>query len=131
MTWPVVTAGVDEHLSSIEEKFRMKGIRHLPIVDHENKVVGLVTQRDLYRILSPRLTETGIYYDKPMLDQFILKHVMTHNPLTLLPDDPLSKAVEIMARNKYGCIPIANGEGVIKGILTETDVLKFLARQLA
>lgn len=130
MVRPVVSVHQDDSLSLVEEKFRMKGIRHLPVLDHEGKLAGLVSQRDLYRILSPRITEDGIYYDKASLNIFILKRVMTQNPVRLRPEDSLARAVEIMARNKYGCIPVVDGEDRPVGIVTETDVLKYAARYL-
>lgn len=74
---PVVTIGADENFSKVEEKLRTKGIRHLPVVDGDGRVVGMVTQRDLYRTLSPRVTEEGIYYDSSALNDFILRRVMT------------------------------------------------------
>jgi len=131
MKTPVITANIDEPFSKVEEKFRMKGIRHLPVVDAHDKVVGLITQRDLYKIVPPHRTLEGTYhYDAEMLNSFILKYVMTKDPVTLFPDDYLASAVEIMARQKFGCIPIVDSAGKIAGILTETDILKFLARTL-
>lgn len=128
MASPVVTVSVSDSLRKVEEKFRQKGIRHLPVVDEQKRVVGLITQRDLYRIATPRLNEDGYCYDPDMLDGFILSRVMRENPLTMRPEDFLSKAVHYMAANKYGCIPIVDAERRIAGIITETDILKFAAK---
>lgn len=130
MHTPVVTIGVDENFSRVEEKLRTKGIRHLPVVDTDDRVVGMITQRDLYRTLSPRVTEDGIYYEGASLNGFILKRIMTPNPVTFKPEDPLVKAVEVMGRNKFGAVPVVDAGGKAVGILTETDILRWLARQL-
>jgi len=130
MASPVVTANMEDLFSNVEEKLRLKGIRHLPVVSEGGRLVGLITQRDLYRTLSPRVTEDGTYYDPASLNDFILKRVMTQDPVSLGPEAMLSEAVAIMARNRFGAIPVVDGEKKVIGILTETDVLKWLARQL-
>jgi len=96
----------------------------------KNRVVGLVTQRDLFRILPPHKTEEGYCYDPESLNTVILKRVMTPDPVTLRPDDFLATGVEIMARNKFGAVPVVDSGNQIVGILTETDVLKFVAANL-
>ena len=128
MVTQVYTAHREDLLSAVEAKFRQHGVRHLPVVDHENRVVGIFTLRDLSRCLAPRKTEDGYRFDPEQLDRFILKHVMTKDPLVLRPQDTLMHAVEIMARDKFGCIPIV-GEGcVLVGIVTQIDILKFFAQ---
>jgi CBS-domain-containing membrane protein len=126
----VFTANTADLLSAVEAKFRLHGVRHLPVVDDRNRVVGIFTLRDLGRCLSPRKTEEGYRFDPEQLDRFILKYVMTKDPLVLRPDDTLMHAVDIMARDKYGCIPITDAGGILAGIVTQIDVLKFFARQL-
>ncbi|MFZ5802892.1 MAG: HPP family protein [Candidatus Omnitrophota bacterium] len=128
MASPAVTIHVQDPFHIVEQKFRMKGIRHLPVLDDHGKVVGLVTQRDLYRTVSPHKTESGADYDEETLDEFILEYVMKKEPLVLRPDDKISDAIEIMARRKFGCIPIVDDAGRSVGILTETDILKWIHR---
>ena len=128
MVTRVFTAHIEDPLSAVEAKFRIHGVRHLPVVDDANRVVGIFTLRDLTRCLSPRKTEEGFRFDPEQLDRFIFKHVMTKDPLVLGPEDTLSHAVEIMARDKFGCIPIVGTGRVLVGIVTQIDVLRFFAR---
>ncbi|MBI3313486.1 MAG: CBS domain-containing protein [Candidatus Omnitrophica bacterium] len=131
MKSPAITVRIDEAFSHVEEKLRIKGIRHLPVVDQNNVVVGLITQRDLYRIISPHRNEDGEnIYDAQTLDSFILKRVMTPNPATLKADSMIAEAVNLMAAGRYGCIPIVDANKKIVGIVTEIDILKFLAKLL-
>lgn len=125
-----VTANQEDLLSKVEEKFRMRGIRHVPVVDEKNRVVGMFTRNDLARCLAPRKTEDGFAYDKEAMDEFTLKYVMAEEPTTLGPEDLLSCAVEIMTRNKYGCIPIVKEDNVLVGVVTQVDIMKFLLREL-
>ena len=130
MVTKVIAAHVDDPLSSVEAKFRKHGIRHLPVVDDKKRVVGMFTHRDLLRCLPPRKTEDGYIFDKEQMDRFILRYVMAQDPIVLGPEDTLGHVVEIMARDKYGCIPITSPDRILVGIVTQIDVLKYLSRWL-
>ena len=124
----IISVFVDDLFSNVEEKLRLHQIRHLPVIDHHNKLVGILTQRDLYHTVAPRKTESGDYYDKAALDSFILKHIMTPDPLALKPDDTIAHAIQIFATLKYGCIPIVMEDRTLVGIVTQHDALKFINR---
>jgi len=128
MTKQVVTVNVADRFSVVEKRLRENKIRHLPVVDNKNRVVGLVSQRDLYRISPPRKTLEGDGYDAEYLDGFILSNVMTPLVQTLGEQTALKEAVYLMADKKLGCIPVVDTDARLCGILTKTDVLKFLSR---
>jgi acetoin utilization protein AcuB len=114
----------------VEEYFHLHNIRHLPVVDKDGILKGIITQRDLYRIRSPMKTMEGeAFYDRLDLNRFILKHVMTKGPLTLHPDDTLTEAINAMVKQKYGCIPIVNDENKLLGIVTQIDALRVVAKE--
>ena len=129
---PVISVGEYDPFSSVYEKFHDHGIRHLPVVNETNKVIGLITQRDFYRIHSPRrLLDGENYYDKETLNSFILKNVMTPNPFTLTPEHSIADCLKAMADFKYGCVPVVNQYKELVGIVTNTDILKFASDILA
>ena len=130
MVTKVITVQVNEPFSYVEEKFRKNRIRHLPVVDEDNKLAGIITQQDLYRAAPSRRTEEGDSFDETQLDSLILKHFMTPDPLALTPNSTLAQAIEIMATLKYGCIPIVAADKTLVGIVTQIDVLKFIAKWL-
>ena len=120
-----------DRFSLVEEKMRTFNIRHLPVVDGAGKLVGIITQRDLYRAQSPRHLDDGNwYYDQASLDSNILNNVMTKNPYSLSPEDSVGKAVLIMAERKYGCIPVVQKDGKLVGIITRHDILRIAAEIL-
>ena len=131
MTTKVISIRENDRFSLVEEKLREFNIRHLPVVDDSGKLVGILTQRDLYRTQSPRhLEDDTWYYDQKSLDSHILKHVMTKDPCTLHPEDPVAKAVLLMAQRRYGCLPVVQKDGTLCGITTQHDILKIAARIL-
>jgi len=129
MSTNIVTINVNSPFSLVPEKLQHFRIRHLPIVDEHNKLVGLMTERDLYKIISPRKLDTGEwYYDKEALNKVILKHVMNINLSTLTPENSLGEALVTMAESKYGSIPIIDENGILKGIITRQDILEITAQ---
>lgn len=124
-----ITVFSDEKFSRVEEIFRSRRIRHLPVIDKGKKLKGLITQTDLYRTVSPfRSMEGEIFYTKELLDSYILSAVMTKEVVTLRSCDILSTAVDIMVRKRFGCIPIIGENYTLEGIITQIDVLMTISK---
>ncbi len=127
MVAPVMTVRENDDFALVHEKLNLYGIRHLLVVNEPGVLVGLISQHGLYKVHSPRKLEDGSwYYDRDMLNGFILKNVMLPTPVTLKPEQTLFEAVETMVERKFGCIPIVDQYNMPVGILTRSDVLKFL-----
>lgn len=129
MTAPVITIKEWEDFHIVRDMLEVHDIRHLPVVDDSGRLVGLVSQRHLYRIVSPRRLENGgWYYDKDVLDSFILKKVMVLDPHTLKPENTLEEGMQAMITFKFGCIPIVDGGNRPVGIITRDSVIDFLLK---
>lgn len=127
MISPVITVKETDDFALVQEKIALYDVRHLPVVNETGSVTGLITQRDLYQIHSPRRVEDGSwYYDKEALNQFLLKNVMLPKPFTLKPSNSLYEAIEATVRFKFGCIPIVDDYKKPCGIITRDTILKFL-----
>ena len=131
MTKDPVTLNIDESFCRVAQIFQEKDIRHLPIVNSQGLILGIISQRDLNRIVSPQKGPNGEYlYDPAELTKYILKQHVIQKVFSLSPEDTLEKAVEIMAEKKLGCMPIADPEGRVVGIVTVTDLLKLFLKTL-
>lgn len=130
MAKPIVIVLESDDFHVVKDKMEAHDIRHLPVINDAGKLVGIVTERYLYKIHSPRKLEDGSwFYDREALDSFILKNVMIKEPYTLKADNTLKDAVETMSQFKFGCIIIVDEYRRPCGIVTRKDILKYLLTQ--
>lgn len=125
MSTEVVTLGVDDPLVTAEELMGLRRFRHLPVVQG-NKLVGLVTHKDLLRAA----LNHGSHRDRLVMKaRTLVREVMKTKVATATPDTPVAQAVTLMVEHKYGCLPIVE-DGVLVGILTEADFLMLVRAML-
>jgi len=130
MVTNLITIGMDEPFSRVWDVLRINKIRHLPVINDNGKLKGIITQRDLYRTVSPRkkVEEDGLFYLKQDLDKFILSSVMTEKVVTLSQNQSLGKALDVIVKRKFGCIPIVDEKGYLIGIVTQVDILRAISK---
>ncbi len=126
MTTEVKTLQRNDELSVADDLMRMARIRHLPVLDDDGEVVGIVSQRDLFRGALARALGYGERAQDRILGMLVVKEVMTNNPLTIAPDASVSEAARQMLERKIGCLPVVEG-GRLVGILTESDLVRLTA----
>jgi acetoin utilization protein AcuB len=132
MKYPPIVVREDDKFHMVERILRESKIKHLPVVDNDGILVGVITLSDLYRTASPKKNvEEGTYfYEKDMLDKYILKHVMTRDPQTLKADNTLMEAMNMMVDGGFGCTLVVDEDHMIKGIVTQTDVIRVVTAML-
>jgi len=124
----VVTLEAGSTLDIADDIMTLKRIRHLPVLDNE-ALVGLVTQRDLFRAGLSSILEFRKHATKEWLGQIHVREVMVQDLVTISPDSPVEDAVALMIDHKIGCLPVVS-EGKLVGLLSETDCLRYLKRIL-
>lgn len=128
MTREVATLERNDKLSTADSVMRLGRIRHMPVLDEDGRLAGIVSQRDLFRGALLKALGYGASAEKRMLDLLVVKEVMTTGVVTIGPDRPLSEAARLMVERKLGCLPVVDGEKLV-GILTETDFVVRYARE--
>ncbi len=122
MTKEVIVANLDNTFSQVMEFFNTWQINHLPVTFNE-QLIGILSINDVLSFIYHRLME-GIPYDFAEFDKhFVMKNVMTHDPITLHPDAPIERAFEILSEGKFQALPITK-EHILVGILTNKDLVK-------
>ncbi|MBI4765486.1 MAG: CBS domain-containing protein [Deltaproteobacteria bacterium] len=122
-----VTIGPDESFFEARKMIQDKGIRHLPVVDKKNKLVGIVTDRDIRQAGPSDATSLSVNEINYLLAKLKVSSFMTPKDklITISPDTLVEEAVELMHDKKIGCIPVVE-DGNLYGIFTETDALALL-----
>jgi len=123
MSGEVVTLRRNDQLSIADDVMRLGRIRHLPVLDDDERLVGIVSQRDLFRGALARALGYGVHAQQKLLGQLLVKEVMTNDPISIAPDAPLAAAARLMLERKIGALPVVE-EGRLVGILTESDFVK-------
>jgi CBS domain-containing protein len=104
---------------------REQRIRHLPVLDEDGLVCGVVSQRDLFRGALAKALGYGQTAQQKMHSMLLVKEVMSTTVVTIGPHEPLANAARLMLEHKVGCLPVLDGEKLV-GILTESDFVKIV-----
>lgn len=128
MTPVVLTLSIGDTLAQADSQLHRANIRHLPVVDGEERLVGLVTHRMVLAAWVGRLNPIN---EKPgeVAAQVPIEMIMEKEVLTIAPDALAADAAVIMLKRKLGCLPVIEN-GKIAGILTETDFLRYACLHL-
>ena len=126
MSSEVATLHRNDQLSIADDVMRLGRIRHLPVLDEDEQVVGIVSQRDLFRGALARALGYGAHAQQKLLGQLVVKEVMTNDPITISPDAPLAEAARLMLEKKIGALVVIES-GRLVGILTESDFVRRFA----
>jgi len=129
MTAEVTTLKRNEKLTLADDVMQLGRIRHLPVLDDEGQeVVGILSQRDLFRGALAQALGYGPHARRKILDTLLIKEVMTTEVITTSPETPLAEAARVLMKRKIGCLPVVKDRHLI-GILTEGDFVAMVARK--
>jgi acetoin utilization protein AcuB len=122
MTRPAVTIHSDALVSGAVEMMRSRRIRHLPVVDREKRLVGIVTDRDLRQVVFDPAVQARLQRATDALRGLTVREVMTWGAVTVTSATSIRDAARLMHERKVGALPVVDADRVV-GILTERDVL--------
>ncbi len=123
MTSTVTTVGRNESLKSADDVMRLGRIRHLPVIDDDGALAGIVSQRDLFHSGLLRALGYGSHARERALDASLVKEAMKAEVVTTTPETQLRDAASVMLERKIGCLVVLTA-GKIVGILTEADFVR-------
>src|SRR5215469_9242132 len=129
MTSEVKVLRRNEQLTLADDLMNLGRIRHLPVLDDDGEeVIGVVSQRDLFRGALAKAIGYGARARRKLLDTLLVKEVMTTEPTTTTPETPLAEAARVLMERKIGCLPVVENRRLV-GILTECDFVALYARE--
>ncbi len=123
MTHPVIFAHPDLPIHDALNLVKHEHIRRLPVVDKHGKLVGIVTDEDLFTASPSQATSLSVWELNYLLSKITIGEIMTKTVITVTEQTPIEEAARIMADEKIGGMPVMRDHHVV-GIITETDLFK-------
>ena len=102
--------------------------RHLPVVDENDTLAGIITDRDVRLAMNSPIILHGRWQDEDLLLTATANSCMTPGPMTISSDAPAYRAAEMLSAYKFGALPVID-KGVLVGIITVTDFLDRFASE--
>ncbi|MBN1890894.1 MAG: CBS domain-containing protein [Thermoflexales bacterium] len=129
MTHNPICGRPDMPVAEAAELMSQNNFRHLPIVDEETMLVGLVTQPAVTRAISAsggRLGQHEVHY---ILTKIKVRDIMVTEVITISPDTPIEEAARVLADKKISCLPVVQ-DGQPIGIITDNDLFATMVNLL-
>lgn len=138
MTPGVISISKYESVVQVANILAEKNISGLPVVDKENKVIGIITQADILSMVGVGREHTfkdllKYMLGEPLHERKVGDHVgdiMTSPALTIKPEASVAEAVRIMDEKRIRRLTVANDRGELIGILTRADILKAVIKKM-
>ncbi len=124
MTTDLKTAGPEDATAVLDEIFRHNRFHHVPIVNEEKRVVGIISKSDfLYLLRGYTVHETDRFREAAKLRSFKINEIMVEKVVTIPEDTPIREAVAILAENRFRALPVVNKKSELVGIVTTHDII--------
>jgi acetoin utilization protein AcuB len=125
MSPQVFSIDADASMQDAVNLMKKHTIRMLPVTRKE-KLVGVLTDRDLKRASASDATTLEIHELLYLLSKIKVKDIMSKNPITVSPDLTVEETAEILLKNKISGAPVLDDRGKIVGVITQSDIFKVL-----
>ena len=129
MSTNIIALNRDDDLETAELLFKRHNIRHIPVVKEE-VVIGMLSYTDLLRIsFADAVDETETDIETLVYNMFTIDQVMAKNVITVPSDSTIKEVAQILATKEFHALPVVDN-GLLVGIVTTTDLINYLLKQL-
>jgi acetoin utilization protein AcuB len=123
MTRNPITIRPDMPVTEAQALLKREHIHHLPVLDKDDRLVGIVAEKDLLYASPSPATTLSVYEMTSLLSKLKVEKVMTTKLITVTEDVPIEEAARVMADSSIGGLPVMRGR-VLVGIITESDLFR-------
>jgi acetoin utilization protein AcuB len=123
-----VTVRADDHLLDAAARMQKNEIRHLPVVDADGIVIGLLSDRDVRAAVGDPVRALASSQERVRLETTRVEHAMTREPLSVGPSESCAQVARYLAGVKGSALPVVDPKGKLLGMLSYVDLLRALAR---
>jgi acetoin utilization protein AcuB len=124
MTRKVFTVDMDDSLKTVRNIFKHVEFHHI-LVDDGKKLVGVISDRDLLKALSPFLGTRSENRDDIITLNKKVHQIMSKIIITIDAETSIEQANDLLLENNISCLPVVSQQGSVEGIVTWKDILKF------
>lgn len=124
MTKNPVAVTEDISILDAKELLKKEKIHRLPVTDKNGKIKGIVSEKDLLYVAPSPATTLNVYEMAGLLSKVKVRDIMTKDVITVGPETYIEDAARIMVDNNIGGLPVCLDDGLLTGIVTESDIFK-------
>lgn len=125
MSKEVITVDVNDSMQEAMRLLREHDIRMLPVLK-KNRLVGIVTDRDLKKASASDATTLEVHELLYLLTKIKVKDIMTKDPITVPPDYTVEETAQVLLESKISGAPVVDEGGKVIGTITQTDLFRVL-----
>ncbi|MEQ9208152.1 MAG: CBS domain-containing protein [Phycisphaerales bacterium] len=130
MTHPLQTVGMDDSIRTIRNIFETNHYHHLIVHGDHNECVGVISDRDLLKNISPFIGKMGERTADRSLLERRAHQIMTRQLIAVRPNTALKAAARVMLDHRISCLPVVDHKGSCVGIVTLRDVVRWAVEEL-
>jgi len=123
MTRKVITVDQEACILDAQELMAKNQIRHLPIIDSNRQLIGIITDRDIRSALPYRFFETP-QSEREKICALKVKEIMTKDPISISPTYTIQDALLMIQNSKVGALPVVDDNKRLMGIISVRDLLR-------
>lgn len=124
MATDLITIDPDSTIAEAKDEMSKNSIRHLPVIDGEGMLIGIVTDRDMRDAMPSSLLKKKDYEETlAKIMNYLVSDIMTKNPLTIYGYFTIQDALLVIQKKKVGALPVVDEQGYLKGLLSTRDLL--------
>jgi CBS domain-containing protein len=125
MSSPAIVAPETMVLPEARQLMQKRHIRRLPVVDADERLVGIVSQGDIDRISDSHATDVREYNQRYQVSDLPISAIMTRDPVTVTPDTQIMEVAQLLLQHKIGGVPVVTS-GRVVGVITESDLFRMI-----
>ncbi len=130
MSSPATTVAPDTPFQEALRLMREHKFRRLPVVNADQKLVGIVSERDLLHAAPSPATSLSVWEMNYLLSKLKVEQLMVTRVQVVTPDTPLEEAARLMVEHKIGGMPVVDEQRHVVGVITETDIFRAFVEML-
>ena len=123
MSKPAITIDVNASMNDAIKLFKKNNIKMLPVME-KDKLVGIITDRDIKRASASDATTLEIHELLYLISKIMIKEIMTKNPVTVSPDYTVEETAEVLLKHNISGVPVVDHYGTVVGVMTQNDIFK-------